>query len=135
MCEVFPLCDRLYSTARKLLAWNFVSLSNTEEFQQIDKDILIKILTDSGLNVDSEIQVVEAVLGWLNVNMSQHLDTVLDVLQCIYIENLTIDELKTLEEEELFKSDLEMLRKWISSKQEIAEKVYIVIKINIIIIK
>lgn len=58
-------CLLLKESALKFVCTNFVQVSQEEEFTDLTKELILKLLASEDLRVDSEYQVFLAALTWL----------------------------------------------------------------------
>ncbi|XP_002156698.1 kelch-like protein 18 [Hydra vulgaris] len=65
------LCEKLLKAANSFLEKNFVEVSQSDEFMQINIDNLIEIIKKDDLNVRSEEQIFEAVVSWVKVDIAK----------------------------------------------------------------
>lgn len=93
--EVLSLADqlgqkRVYSQALTRVAYNFRQLRLVEPaFQEQDQQLLFKILSSDDLRVNSERDVVEALLHWLNYDRKGRLRHLPQLIKAIRVPLLT----------------------------------------------
>ncbi len=72
LAQVFELND-VAEKACKLAAKNFLEIAEMEEFLELTESMLLMLIRRDDLEVDSELQVFEALLRWIDVDRDQRL--------------------------------------------------------------
>lgn len=81
----------LNATVVRYFGENFPKIAQTKEFKAIPFDMLVEFLERNDLNVDTEQQVLDAVLGWINHNREQRMPH-FEVLLFDYVRVMQIDD-------------------------------------------
>lgn len=74
-------CTELQQKSKKFILKHFPSVSLQEEYLQLTKDKLIEFLQDEELNIDSEEQVFQSAVRWLDFNTEERTDDFEKVLK------------------------------------------------------
>lgn len=98
--EVLALADqlgqkRVYKQALMRVAYNFRQLRHLEVFQEQDPQLLFKLLSSDDLRVNSEEDVVEALLFWLSFDRKSRMKYLPQLIQAIRVPLLTQEVSRT----------------------------------------
>ena len=98
--EVLALADqlgqkRVYKQALMRVAYNFRQLRHLEVFQEQDPQLLFKLLSSDDLRVNSEEDVVEALLFWLSFDRKGRMKYLPQLIQAIRVPLLTQEVSRT----------------------------------------
>ncbi|XP_076093860.1 kelch-like protein 35 isoform X1 [Mytilus galloprovincialis] len=74
-------CPSLCTKAWTLILMNFTDICRSEDFLFLDKDDLIKIITDDNLNVTNEEVVCDAVFRWYESDVSKRKDEIIQLFE------------------------------------------------------
>ncbi|OXB80918.1 UNVERIFIED_CONTAM: hypothetical protein H355_016935 [Colinus virginianus] len=97
-------CTKLYELSWRMCLGNFQSISKSEDFLQLPKDMVVQLLSSEELETEDERLVYESAINWVNYDLSKRhcylpelLQTVrLALLPAIYLmENVAMEELIT----------------------------------------
>lgn len=99
--EVLALSDqlgqmRVYNQALSRVAYNFRQLRTTEEFQEQDVKLLYKLISSDDLRVNSEKDVVDSVLHWIDYDRKNRIKHLGQLVQAIRGPLLTKEVRKSL---------------------------------------
>ena len=75
-------CEELLSETRKFISRNYLAVRKSESFNKIHADLLLEIISDEDLHVNTEEQVYEAVSSWLKFD-HQHRESVFPSLMSV----------------------------------------------------
>lgn len=92
--EVLALADQLgqiyvYEQALHRVAYNFRHIRLQPQFQELDANLLFKLLSSDELRVNSEEDVVAALLDWINCDKEMRMRYLTSLIQAIRIPLLT----------------------------------------------
>lgn len=73
----------LKSEAEKYIQLNFVRVSKEDEILQLNEDVLMKFISSEYLRIDSEQQVLEFSLRWINHDVSNRRNFIFEILSHI----------------------------------------------------
>ena len=82
----------------------FTTMIETEDFLQLDFNIVRTLLASSSLNIDTEIEVFEAAVAWLNYKFDERIEHVTDILLKVRFPLLSEAALLSLPNSSLCKS-------------------------------
>jgi len=74
-------CMLLREAALRYVCTNFVQVSTEEEFSDLPRELLLNLLPSEDLRVDSEYQVFQAALSWLEHDVGSRRRFVFDILK------------------------------------------------------
>ena len=80
----------------KYMERNFTMVVDTENFLQLDFNIVKTLLASSSLNIDTEVEVFEAAVAWLNYNFDERSKHSKDLLLKVRFPLLSEAVLKSL---------------------------------------
>ncbi|XP_076147434.1 kelch-like protein 40b [Alosa pseudoharengus] len=109
-------CPRLAVSARNYACERFHLISRDEEFFQLSASEVAAILSADNLNVETENAVFEFLLKWVAKDEKNRLEELPGLLDCVRFRLIP---------EDYFKEKVEN-HKWLSGKQDIAEKLQLV---------
>ncbi|XP_059153808.1 uncharacterized protein LOC131939496 [Physella acuta] len=78
----FQLCD-VMDRILDLIRLNFMSIIRTREFLSLPCDVVVMFLTDSNVNVTSELEIFFAALSWVDFNKMDRMPDAGRVLNCV----------------------------------------------------
>lgn len=92
--EVLALSDQLgqrpvYDQALARVAYNFRQIRLQEQFQDLDAKLIFKLLSSDDLRVNSEQDVVAALLDWVNFDRSDRMKYMPNLIRTIRVPLLT----------------------------------------------
>ena len=88
LAETFGL-DRLYNVSKRHSLYYFNKVFKHVEFQNLSEQELINYLSEKHLNVESELNVLDAVDSWVNSNSAnERLVSLTAILECFHPEDL-----------------------------------------------
>ena len=93
-CKTVQL-QKLNKYLMYLLQYNFVMFSKTNGFKAIEYKTLQKIISNSGLNVSCEIEVFEAMVGWIEHDEESRKHLTCDLLKIVRLQLLSPEILKS----------------------------------------
>uniref|UniRef100_A0A8C6X2N0 Ectodermal-neural cortex 1 n=2 Tax=Naja TaxID=8638 RepID=A0A8C6X2N0_NAJNA len=103
-CLGMPKCTKLYELSWRMCLSNFQTISKSEDFLQLPKDMVVQLLSSEELETEDERLVYESAMNWINYDLNKRhcylpelLQTVrLALLPAIYLmENVAAEELIT----------------------------------------
>ncbi|XP_062376607.1 kelch-like protein 40b [Sardina pilchardus] len=109
-------CPRLAVSARNYACERFQLISRDEEFFQLSTSEVAAILSADNLNVETENAVFEFLLKWVAKDEKNRLQELPALLDCVRFRLIP---------EDYFKEKVEN-HKWLSDKEDIAEKLQLV---------
>lgn len=74
-------CPALCKKAWLLILMNFTDICRTEDFMFLDKDELIKIITDDNLNVTNEEVVCDSIFRWYEKDMAERKEDTINLFE------------------------------------------------------
>ncbi|KAL3268082.1 hypothetical protein HHI36_007209 [Cryptolaemus montrouzieri] len=95
----YRFADDLNSTELKLEAENYIQknfpkVCNEDEIYNLEKDILIRFISSEYLKIDSELQVFELALRWINHDIIQRRQFVFEILSHIRLSLISFAVLR-----------------------------------------
>ncbi|XP_044755911.1 actin-binding protein IPP [Coccinella septempunctata] len=84
----------LKSESEKYIQLNFVKVSGEDEILQLSKDLLIKFISTEYLRIDSEQQVFDFALRWINHDIENRRQYVFEILKHIRLSLIPLEILK-----------------------------------------
>mgnify|MGYP001795705534 CR=1 FL=1 len=81
-------CKELLSETRKFISRNFNAVRTTKAFHFISVDLLLEIISDEDLHVNTEDQVYEALSSWLNFDYKSRISSFPALLRVIRLPYL-----------------------------------------------
>ena len=115
---------RLRDSAMEFIFQNFPSVGLEEEFKELPKDILIGILASEYLCIDSEFQVFNAAMTWIQTDIASRRRHVFEVLKHVRLSLVPSKRLESFMKECIdislkvalnsFKTDIDTLKASIS---------------------
>ena len=76
----------------KLSFFKFLQVSTEEEFSDLPRELLLNLLPSEDLHVDSEYQVFQAALSWLEHDVGSRRRFVFDILTFFYFLQVSTEE-------------------------------------------
>ncbi|XP_045474704.1 actin-binding protein IPP [Harmonia axyridis] len=86
----------LKSEAEKYIQLNFVRVSKEDEILQLNEDVLMKFISSEYLRIDSEQQVLEFSLRWINHDVSNRRNFIFEILSHIRLSLIPLEILNTM---------------------------------------
>ena len=84
-------CDQLLSVTKKFILQNFNDVADSEEWVEVLTSAgLAEIILDDDLHVDSEKDVVSAVMKWFSFDKSQRVGDLPNLLSCTRLEQTSL---------------------------------------------
>jgi hypothetical protein len=93
--------DDLYKSARSFTLKNFLSVKEADEFLELSLEMLIDLIVDDDLVVDSEEDVFYAVMKWVEFDPETRGEELPNLLQSVRLEHMPIEFLNTIKEHDL----------------------------------
>ncbi|KAK9886020.1 hypothetical protein WA026_014806 [Henosepilachna vigintioctopunctata] len=75
---------------------NFPKVCNEDEIYHLEKDTLLQFISSEYLKIDSELQVFELVLRWINFDIVNRRQFVFEILRCIRLSLISFVLKKTI---------------------------------------
>lgn len=98
----------LIAKADEYILDNFIEVQNSEEWSQVTKSCIVKIVTSPNLNVRSEREVYEAVMRWIKSDLETNRPSLIELARIVKLPLLpSAYLLNVVCTEELLKQDLE----------------------------
>ncbi|XP_075444112.1 kelch-like protein 40 [Ascaphus truei] len=124
-------CPRLAVSARDFLCDRFNLIARDEEFSQLSPDELIAIISSDSLNIEKEEELFEVVMKWAAKDKENRVKALPVVFESIRFRLISQDYMKNkVEENELVKSNPELLKKLQIVKEAHKGKLPVVKKIE-----
>ena len=115
--ECFGL-DNLYNISKRHSLYYFNKVVKHNEFLDLSSQRLIKFLSEKHLNVESELNVLDAVDLWVNSNPTNEKTADLaDILECFHPEDLMEGEWEEAVKKPVL-TDTEAGRQWLETNQK-----------------
>ncbi|XP_035662453.1 kelch-like protein 2 [Branchiostoma floridae] len=89
-------CKRLSAEATRCALKDFEETSTTEEFLQLPLDLLKMYISDDGLHVKKEEQVLESIMRWARHNLEERQKHLKELLDCVCFSRVDQDYLKNI---------------------------------------
>ncbi|KAH8857678.1 Kelch-like protein 10, partial [Schistosoma japonicum] len=100
-CQLFYY-PKLYKIINEIFLQNFELLQNAIDYKKFTFKQILQILHDDKLNCQYEFNVFNVVLQWIHVNIKQYNQyTLIQLLCCIRLGMLTMNELEQIKQHEL----------------------------------
>ena len=87
---------KLRHLSMSLLKRNFVSISKTNEFKEIDYNLFRLLISSSEINVSSEIEVFQTIVSWIQYNKTFREVFMFDLLKFVRLPLLTSEIIKNV---------------------------------------
>jgi hypothetical protein len=95
----------LYRSARSFILNLFLTIKDSNDFLVLSLEMLIDLVVDDDLVVDSEEDVFYAVMKWVEFDQGARGEELPCLLQCVRLEQMPIEFLNTYLEHDLVKSN------------------------------
>ena len=114
LAETFGL-DRLYNVSKRHSLYYFNKVVKHAEFQNLNQLELINYLAEKHLNVESELNVLDAIDSWVNSNSTnERLADLAAILECFHPEDLMEGEWEIAIEKKIL-TETEAGKQWLDS--------------------
>ncbi|KAG8440677.1 hypothetical protein GDO86_006431 [Hymenochirus boettgeri] len=87
-------CRKLYELSLRMCLSNFESLHNTEDFNNLSKDMVLGLISSDELEIEDEQIVFNALLQWVKYNLDQRKDVFPELLRNVRLALLPSETLK-----------------------------------------